>query len=178
MSPRLLAVVFQGQETAALMTLPTLVAVTRAEAACVRLAYIRSFPRPRLDRFGRIAVDVDREMARIAHTMVETFTSAARRFDDFTMEVVVRFGRARQEAIIETEVFAPTRIGLFAARDAGIQARWATRSLRRRIARHASVRVVVLETERRLSGWRPWLGTPPRWQVGYSTGATRGGSTR
>ena len=163
MSARLLALVLEGQEAAALVTLPVLAAVARAEDACVRLAYIRSFPRPRLNRTGRVVVDVEHEMLRITHTTIETFAWASRQFDGLTMEVVVRFGRPRAEALIETEVFAPTSIGLFTARDAGMRTRWATWSLRRRIARHASVRVVVLETERPLSRWRPWLGTPPRW---------------
>lgn len=164
MSARLLAIVLEGQEAAALAALPTLAAVTRAETACVRLAYVRSFPHPRLDRSGRIAVDVDREMARITDTTIETFRAAVRRFDDIAMDVVVRFGRARQEATIEAEVFAPTSIGLFAAREAGMRARWATWSLRRRIARHARVRVVVLETDRLHARRWPWLDLSPRWQ--------------
>lgn len=163
MSTRLLAVVLEGQEAAALATLPALAAVARAEAACVRVAYLRAFPRPRVDRFDRIVVDTDREMARITDTTIETFASAARPFDDVTVQVVVRFGRLCDEAAIESEVFAPDLVSILAPRDAGPFGRFATWTLRRRIARCAPVRVIVLETLGPLVGTRPLPGAT-RWR--------------
>ena len=162
MSARLLAVVPEGQEAAALAAMPALAAIARAETAQVRLACVRALPPPRTDRFDRVVADVDREMARIGRTLVETFTWAARRFDDVTMEVVVRFGHARDEVMIETEVFAPTLVSVFAPREAGILTHIATWALRRRIARGTDARVIVLETERPRAATRGRMGTPPR----------------
>lgn len=172
MSARLLAIVLEGQEASVVTALPALAAVARAESACVRLAYLRSFPRPRVDRFDRVVVDTDREMARITDSTIATFAAAARPFDDFTMEVVVRFGCPRGEVTIESEVFAPDLVSVLAPRDGGPFRRFATWRLRRSIARCAPVRVIVLETLRRHAGRWPWLDARPRWRDVVRTSST------
>jgi nucleotide-binding universal stress UspA family protein len=109
-SARLLAIVRPGQETAALDGLPALVATARIEHAHLRLACFRPLPPARVDRYDRVIADVDREMDRIARSLVERFRTAARAFADVTVECVVRFGRPAREIRVETDVFAPSAL--------------------------------------------------------------------
>ena len=151
MNARLLVLVFAGQEAATLAAMPALVAVGRAELASIRVACVRALPAPRVNRCGQIVADTDHEMARITRRLEDTFASARRRFDDVAIEVVVRFGASRHEALVETEAFEPTLIALLAAR--GL-ARLSTWRLRRRLARHPDAQLLVLEAE------RTWRGAP------------------
>ena len=53
--------------------------VARAAGGTVRVMYVHPLPRPRVDRYGRIVADVDREMARLttrALTRLEASTAA------------------------------------------------------------------------------------------------------
>ena len=72
-------------------------------------------------------------------------------------------GRPRREVTIESEVFAPDLVSVIALRDGGPFRRFATWRLRRRIARCAPVRVIVLETLRRHADRWPWRDARPRW---------------
>jgi hypothetical protein len=145
MSGRILGVIHDRQESAALDGIAALVAVARAERAVVRLAYFQPLPPARLGRHGRVVADTDREMARITCVTIDTVEAAARPYDDVTLETVVRFGSAGREALIEAEVFAPGLVVFFAARGGGPLARLRAWALRRRIARRPGVRVIVLE---------------------------------
>ena len=116
MTARLLAIVRPGQETTALDGLPALVATARAEHARLRLACFRPLPPARVDRHDRVIADIDREMDRIARSLVERFTAATRAFDDVPVECVVRFGRPAREIRLETEAFAATLVACFERR--------------------------------------------------------------
>jgi hypothetical protein len=59
-----LVAITQGQEHAALASLPALAAVARAEQATVRLAYFRHLPAPRVDAHDRVVASVEVEMER------------------------------------------------------------------------------------------------------------------
>jgi hypothetical protein len=115
-SRRLLALVWPGQEAAALAGLRALVATARAERACLRLACLRPLPPPRVDHWDRIVANVDREMDRITRATLERFDAAARVFDDVAIECVVRFGVPRREARLEVEAFAPDLVASFESR--------------------------------------------------------------
>ena len=116
MTARLLALVMPGQKPAALGALPALVATARAEGAALRIASCRRFPAPREDRHGRVVADVDREMARITRETEAVFAAATRVFADVPIECVVRFGRPRREARLETEAWAPDVVAFFEGR--------------------------------------------------------------
>ena len=123
MSARLLALVMPGQERAALAALPALVATARAAGAAIRLACLRPLPAPREDRHGRVVISVDREMARLTRELEATFAPATRVFDDVAIECVVRFGRPRREARIETEAWAPDVVASFEGRGTAVECR-------------------------------------------------------
>ena len=109
----------------------------------IRLACFRQFPRPRLDRYGRVVADVDREMARIADGTIEALTALTHRFDGVPIEIVVRFGALRREVEIEREAFSATVVALFDARSRMTRLR--LRSLRRRLARRTTARVLSFD---------------------------------
>ena len=157
MSARLLALVLGGQEAAALASMPALVAVARAKLARLRLAFVQPMPPPRVNRHDQVIADTDHEMTRLTNEMVETFSTIGRRFDDVTIDVVVRFGTPRREAAIEADVFEPTLIALFAARGGTSLSTW---RLRRDLARRRDSRLLVLETERPATAWRRPLARP------------------
>ena len=159
MSARLLAVITPGDEATALSSLAGLVTVARAAEAEVRLAYFRDLPPPRVDRHDRTVADTDAEMARITSVATRALGSAARVYDDVKVETVVRFGRPRREVPIETEVYAPHIVVLFAAA-AGLLSRLRAWALRRRLARQPDSRVLVLDT-------------PPRPETRHVADATR-----
>lgn len=151
MTPRLLAVIPEGEEAAPLTGMTAVAAVARAERARVWLAYFHRIPPARLDHHGRVAVSTDTEMARIAGLTAETLRLATRAFDDLDIETVVRFGSPPRELTLELEAFTPTLVALFAPRDAGPVARWRMRTLRHRVTSRAGVRVLAVATD-----WSRW----------------------
>jgi len=165
MKPRMLAVVVEGQEAAAIPGMPALVAVARAEQAVVRLAYLHRIPPPRMNRHGGVAVDSDREMARIAGTAVESVRLAARPYADVEIEAVARFGSPGRELGHEIDAFAPSLVTFLTARAGGPLARLGLWALRRRILLRPGIRLVVLETARwRPQGSRPSTAATPLWR--------------
>jgi hypothetical protein len=146
MSTRLLAVITEGQEAAALRSMAALVAVARAEQATVRLAYFRPIPAARVDRCDRVVVPVDLEMERVAEAAASALRTAARAFDDVVVEPVVRFGRPQREVGVEAEAFAADLVVLVTSRGAGLLARVRAWALRRQLARRAGVRLLILTT--------------------------------
>jgi hypothetical protein len=171
-SARLLAVITPGDEAAALASLAGLVTIARAAEAEVRLAYFRDLPAPRVDRYDRLVADTDAEMARIVSVATRALDSGARVFDDVKMETVVRFGTPRREVPIETEVYAPQIVVLFAAAAADLLSRFRGWALRLRLARRPSSRMLVLEPPRRKS--RSATATPGRSERGGVWGAISG----
>ena len=164
MSGRILAVIHDAHESAALGGIAALVAVARAERAVVRLAFVRPMPPERLDRHGRVVADTDREMARITCATIDVVEAAAQPYDDVTVETVVRFGGAGREALIEAEVFDPGLVVFFAARGGGPMARLRAWALRRRVSRRPGVRVIVLEAPRPRPVPVPIPAVGPRWR--------------
>lgn len=160
---RLLAVISEGQEAAALSGMAALVAVARAEHATVRLAYFRRLPVPRVDAYDRMIAPVELVMERIEAAAVDALGAAARAFDGVVMEPVVRFGRPSREVVIETESFAANLVVFVTSRGAGPLGRRRDWALRRRLAGRADVRVLILQTprppRRRLE-----LDAVPRWR--------------
>jgi hypothetical protein len=162
MSTRLLAVISEGQEAAALSSMAALVAVARAEQATVRLAYFRRIPAARMDAYDRVAVPAELEMERVEAAAVQALGAAARAFDDVVMEPRVRFGRAAREVLVEREAFAANLVVFMTSRDPGPLARLRAWALRRRVSELGNVRVLVLQAPSRPG--RSWqLETVPRW---------------
>ena len=160
-SAGLLALVFPDEESAALAALPALMAVARAEAVDVRLACVRPIPAPRLGALDQVVAGTDQEMTRITRSLSETFSAAARRFDDVSTEVVVRFGRPHDEALIEIDVCTPALVSVCPGR--GV-ARLSTWLVRRRLAQRRDIRLIVVETTR-CPRWRHSLDvTTPQWR--------------
>ena len=151
MKARMLVVLLEEQEAAAVQGMAALVAVARAERAVVRLASLHRMPSPRTDRHGRVVADSDREMVRIAGAAVESLQVAARPYADVEIEAVARFGTPGPELGIELDTFAPTLVTFLTARAGGPLARLQLWALRRRIWLRPGVRLVVLET----AWWRP-----------------------
>jgi nucleotide-binding universal stress UspA family protein len=133
-SARLLVLVMPGQEGAALAGLATLVATARGERAHIRIACFQPLPPSREDRHGRIVAGTDREMDRITRTTAEAFAAAARGFVDVSIECVVRFGRPRREARVETEVWEPDIVASFEGRGPLGTIRYLVTGARRRAA--------------------------------------------
>lgn len=167
MSARLLAVIVEGQEAAALGGMSALAAVARAERALVRLAYFRRLPRPRVSVHDRIIAPVEIEMARVEAAAVDALGAAARMFDDVVMEPLVRFGRPHREAALEVEAFAPDLVVLVTGAGAGPLARLRAWALRRRLSRAARVRMLVLQTSPAAQR-RAVPGSIPRWHGGVA----------
>lgn len=163
-STRLLTVIIEGQEAAALSSMPALVSVARAEQATVRLAYFRRLPASRVDAYDRVVVPAELEMARIESAAVDALGAAAREFDGVVMEPVVRFGRAGREVPIELETFAADLVVFVASRGDGPLARLREWALRRRVAARGKVRVLVLQSPR-APRRRFELATVPRWRA-------------
>jgi hypothetical protein len=142
MSTRVLVIIGEGQEVAALAGMSALVAIARAERATVRLAYFRRVPRPRVDACDRIVVPVEIEMER---------TEAA------------AVGRARREVPIEIDAFAPELVVLVTSRAATPLARLCAWALRRRLSRRTDVRLLVLQAPPPPSR-RMGVDAAPRWR--------------
>ena len=128
------------------------------------LAYFRALPSPRVDRHDRLVADTDAEMARIERAATQTLESSARVFDDVPVETVVRFGKPAREVALEAEVYAPQIVVVFAAAR-GLLARFRHWAVRRRLARRAESRVLVMAppphpAERRAPVGRPALRPP------------------
>jgi len=140
---RLLAVITPGEEAAALASMTGLATIARAAEAEVRLAYFRPLPAPRVDRHDRPVASVDAEMSRIEGTATQALGAATRMFDDLRVETVVRFGTPRREVSREADAYAPQIVVIFAAAR-GLLARLRGWALRRRLARRAEARVLVL----------------------------------
>jgi hypothetical protein len=155
-SARLLAIVMSGQERAALAGLAALVATARAEGAALRLACFQPLPPPREDRHGRVVADTDREMARISREIQAVFGAAARVFGDVAIECVVRFGRPRREARVETETYAPGIVALFESRGALGTMRYLVTGARRRQASASA----ASRATRSAAFWRRAIRTP------------------
>ena len=141
---RVLAVILEGQEQAAVDTLNSLAAIARADSARIRLAYFHVLPQPIRDTADRTVVDGDRAMAHIAGRIADAFSAAARRFD-VEMETVVRVGRPRDEVIAEMDVFRPAFVACFAPQPSGLLDRLRQWALRRRIARERGAQLVVVQ---------------------------------
>jgi len=141
---RVLAVILEGQEQAAVDTLNSLAAIARADRARIRLAYFHALPQPIRDTADRIVIDGDRVMAHITGRIADTLGAAARRFD-VEMETVVRFGRPRDEVIAEMEVFRPGFVACFSPQPSGPLDRLRQWALRRRIGRARSAQLVVVQ---------------------------------
>ena len=71
-----------------------------------------------------------------------TLTSAARRYDDVPIEVVVRFGVPRREIAIETEVFTPSLVAFCITTTVGPLTRLREWMARRQSARRDHVRLL------------------------------------
>ena len=142
---RVLAVVFPGEEGAALDGLRTLVGVARAERARIRVACFRPLPPPRVDRRARVVADRDREMERITVTIIEAFETITRLVHDVPIETVVRFGAPLREVALETEAFAPDLVTFFVSPASSRLRSWL---MRRRLTKQAGVRALVVETPR------------------------------
>jgi hypothetical protein len=142
---RLLAVVFRGEERAALDGLRAVVGVARAESACIRVACFRPLPPPRVDRYDRVVVDRDREMERITVTTVEAFERVTRLFHDVPIEMVVRFGAPLREVELEVETFGPDLIAFFVSPASSRLRSWLGRQ---RLTERAGLRALVVETPR------------------------------
>lgn len=134
MNPRMLVVVFAGQEAAAIQGLPALLATARADHRQVRLAYFHPLPAPRVDRYDRIVADSDREMSRITGTATGVLTAALRRSSLDPVDIVVRFGTPGREVVRETDVFTPDLVAFFTPPLAAPVARLRAWTLRRRVA--------------------------------------------
>ncbi len=149
MTARMLVVLLEEQEAAAVQGMATLVALARADRAVVRLAYLHRMPSPRMDRHGRVVADSDREMARITGTVVESLRLAARPYADVEIEAVARFGAPGSELGFELDAFAPTLVTFLTARADGPLARlqpWALRTCGCRRCDRCRLRV-------RANGW-------------------------
>ncbi|HTO10010.1 MAG TPA: hypothetical protein VMQ51_00465 [Candidatus Binatia bacterium] len=156
MSARLLVLVMPGQERAALAGLAALVATARADGAVLRIACFQPLPAPREDHHGRVVADVDREMARLTRTLESTFDAAARVFDDVAIECVVRFGRPRREARLETEAYAPDIVASFEGRGALGTMRYLITGARR----SAAAASAASRATRSAAFWRRAMRTP------------------
>jgi len=155
-SARLLVLVMPGQERAALAGLAALVATARAEGAAIRIACFQPMPAPREDRHGRVISDADREMARITRETEAAFGAAARVFGDVAFECVVRFGRPRREARVETEAYAPGIVASFEGRGALAAMRYLITGARRSaVSASAASRAT-----RSAAFWRRAMRTP------------------
>ena len=148
MTPRLLAVIIEGQEAGALAGMAVLAAIARGEKAVVRLAYLRRLPRARMDGQDRVVADADQEMARIATAAESTLAAAMRQYDDVPVEYVVRFGRPGRELRVEADLFAPALIAFFTSPSAAARSRLHVWWLRRRLTRRTDTRVLLLQTRR------------------------------
>ena len=165
---RVLAVILEGQEQAAVDTLNSLAAIARADRARIRLAYFHPMPQPIRDTADRIVVDGDRVMAHIAGRIADTFSAAARRFD-VEMETVVRFGRPHDEVIAEMEVFRPGFVACFSPQPAGPLDRLRQWALRRRIGRERSAQLVVVQApvwdQAARTGRQPTMAFSPKAKI-------------
>jgi universal stress protein family protein len=164
MSTRLLAVISEGQEAAAVSSMAALAAMARAEAATVRLAYFRRLPGPRVDAYDRIVASAELEMDRIEAHAIDALGAAARKFDGVAMEPVVRFGRPRREVPIEAEVFAAELVVLVTSASPGPLSRLRLWRLRRALAACTALRVLVLHGPPRPPRRVGLDATRPRWR--------------
>lgn len=145
-----------GQERTALSALATLVATARGAQASIRIASLRPLPPPREDRHGHVVADADQEMERVTRTTVEAFAVAARVFSDVTIEPVVRFGRPRCEARLETEAYAPDLVAQFEGRGPLAAIRYLVTGARRNAASASTAR----RATRSAAFWRRAIRTP------------------
>ncbi|HEV8471800.1 MAG TPA: hypothetical protein VGR82_03395 [Methylomirabilota bacterium] len=136
---RVLMAIFEGQEAGGVAGVTRVARLARAQNAALRVAYFHRIPPGREDRRGRIIVETDREMARIEHEIVAAVTDAA----GAAVECVVRFGARVRELDMELDVYAPGTLAVLAP--SGAAQRWRWWRVRRRLARRAAVRVVVLD---------------------------------
>ena len=121
--------------------------IARAAEAEVRLVCLRPLPPPRVDGFDHVVADTDQEMSRITSSTRQTFDAATRRFEDVTVETVVRFGAPAREAVLEAEAYAPQIIVVFAAAG-GLLSRLRAWALRRRLTGRTDARLLVLQPAR------------------------------
>ena len=165
---RVLAVILEGQEQAAVDTLNSLAAIARADSARIRLAYFHALPQPIRDTADRIVVDGDRVMEHIAGRIADAFSAAARQFD-VEMETVVRFGRPRDEVIAEMEVFRPGFVACFSPQPLGPIDRLRQWALRRRIGRERGAQLVVVQApvwdQAAQTLRRPTMAFPPKAKI-------------
>jgi hypothetical protein len=163
-SARVLAVIAEGQEAAALGSMAALAAVARAGQARVRLAYFRRIPAARVDASDRIRVPAELEMERIEASAVTALGRAARAFDDVVMEPVVRFGRPGREVAIETDVFAADLVVVVTSRDARPLARLRAWALRRRLGKRRTLRLLVVQAPPRARRSSAFDAVPQWWR--------------
>jgi hypothetical protein len=145
MNTRMLVVVFDGQEAAAIQGLPAVLATARSDRRSVRLACFRKLPAPRMDRHDRVVADCDQEMARITDATTTALTSALRQLSLDPVDIVVRFGTPVREVLRETDAFTPDLIAFFAPPASALISRLRVWVLRRRVA-HRRARLVLVET--------------------------------
>jgi hypothetical protein len=143
MNPRMLVVVFAGQEAAAIRGLPALLATARADHRQVRLAYFHPLPAPRVDRYDRVVADSDREMTRITETATGSLTATLRQLNLDPVDIVVRFGTPGREVVRETDVFTPDLVAFFTPPLAALLSRLRAWTLRRRVAQRQARLLLV-----------------------------------
>ena len=84
----------------------------RQSGGVVRILYVTPIPPPRVDRYGRVVADTDREMARIAAGAEEKLRVMAADLDGVPVERVVRFGGLSEEIAIEADAFGADLVAL------------------------------------------------------------------
>jgi len=117
--------------------------VARAAGGTVRVMYVHPLPRPRVDRYGRLVADVDREMARLTTRTLTRLEASTADVRDVPIERVVRFGRLGRELAIEAAVFRADLVALAAPPRPSLRHRLQAWYLER-IALGSAVRLVVL----------------------------------
>ena len=140
---RMLIALVEGDEASGLTQLTRLLALARMQQAAVRVAYFHTIPRDRTDRYDRIVADRFREMLRIDETMRKTVACLLRASGRAPVEMVVRFGTPVVEIEREIEAFGADAVALAPGGD--LRARWRAWRLRRRLAAHPHVRLLVVE---------------------------------
>jgi len=148
LSLRVLAVVLPGQEAAALSGMPMLLANAATGLARMRVACFHAIPPPRVDRYDHVVSDPDREMERVSAATQDFFGQLRRRYDDLPIEIVVRFGTPAREIAVEAEIVVPDLVVFFTPSAQALSTRVTIWSLRRRLARVGTPRLLFVEMPR------------------------------
>ena len=117
--------------------------IARGSGGIVRLLHVTPVPDVLRGPFGRVIAYVDQEMARLEAEGIDGLQSIQARLAGIPAEIVVRFGEAAEEILLETEAWGADLIALTTTHT-GRLGRVLGRGVAERVFREARVPVLLL----------------------------------